>query len=144
MTTTINFAPLQDPIVDVDQSGKTDGRVKKSWFIYFNTLADGDQGTDWTPVATNLTGTNTLVGKYFRNAGFIDLWITVDTSTTSGSTLGSTYFELPFDVTVASACDVVYASTVVQGIIDPSTNRLFSPTWSTSNVVTITARVFTK
>ena len=144
MAVTLSGAPTNDPIIEVDQQGKTSGNLKKSWFIYFSGQESGDEGTDWTPVATNLTGTNTLDGRYFKNSGFIDFWITVDTSTTSGSTFGSTYFDLPFDVTVASACNIVYGATVAQGIIDPSTNRCFPATWSTSNVVTITGRVFTK
>lgn len=138
MSVSILSAPIQDPMVDGS------GRPRKSWTFFFNQLVDGDSGTDWTPVSANLTGTNTYNGKYFKNSGFIDFWITVDTTTTSGSTLGSTYFELPFDVTVASPCFVVYGSTAAMGIIDPSTNRCFPPTWSTANVVTITGRVFTK
>jgi len=144
MAITLSGAPTNDPIIEVDQQGKTSGALKKSWFIYFSALESGDEGTDWTPTASGITGTNTYDGKYFANSGFIDFWITIDTSTTSASTFGSSYFEMPFDVTVATACNVVYGSTVAQGIIDPSTNRCFPPTWSTSEVVTITGRVFTK
>ena len=131
-------APIQTAMVTAK------GFAEKAWVFFFNSIVDGDQGTDWTPTATGFTGTNTYTGKYFRNSGFIDFWIIVDTSTTAGSTLGSSYFELPFDVSQASACDAVYGSTVGQGIIDPSTNRCFPPSFSSVVPVTITARVFTK
>jgi len=138
MSTTINSAPIQDNVIDESR------KATKTWIFFFNALSDGDNGTDWTPVSSGITGTNTYTGKYFKNSGFIDFWITVDPTTTSSATFGSSYFELPFDVTVASSCSVVYGSTVAQGIVDPSTNRCFPASWSTSAVVTITGRVFTK
>jgi hypothetical protein len=138
-------APIKDPIIEVDRSGKTDGFIKKTWIFFFNQVVDGDNGSDWTPIATNLSGSYTLTGKYFRNAGFIDFWINVDPITSSTSTLGTTFIELPFDASVATSCTAVYGSTVAQGIIDPSLNRLFPPSWgAVASVVTISGRVFTK
>lgn len=142
---TLFSPPIQDPIIEVDANGKTEGRIKKTWVFFFNQLADGDTGTEWTPVATNLTGSYTLSGKYFKNSGFIDFWITVDPTTSSTSTLGTTYFELPFDATVSTQCQAVYGSTAALGIIDPSLNRCFPPSWAAvATVVTISGRVFTK
>ena len=135
----IQSAPISEPLAD--QSG----RARKAWVFFFNQLSDGDQGTLWTPVATGITGSPEYDGKYFKNAGFIDFWITIDPVTTTSSTLGSSYIELPFDVTVATPCAVAYGSTVAFGIIDPSTNRCFLPTWSgVTGVVTISGRVFNK
>jgi len=139
MATTIQSSPIQERVVDQA------GRATKPWVFFFNGLVDGDPGTDWPVTASGITGSPTYTGKYYKNAGFIDFWVTVDPVTSTDSTFGSSYIELPFDVTVATACTVVYGSTVAFGIIDPSTNRCFTPAWSAvASVVTISGRVFIK
>jgi hypothetical protein len=132
-------APIQDLLTDKN------GRLTKSWISYFNQISDGDDGREWTPIATNLAGDYTLTGKYFKNSGFIDFWIQIDPTTSSTSTLGTTYIDLPFDVTVSSYIVAIYGSTTAIGIVDPSLNRVFPPSWAAvASTITLTGRVFTK
>jgi len=132
-------APIQDLLTDKN------GRLTKSWISYFNQISEGDDGTEWTPIATNLGGAYTLTGKYFKNSGFIDFWIQIDPSTSSTSTLGTTYIDLPFDVSVASYVVAIYGLTTSSGLVDPSLNRIFPPSWAAiTTPVTLTGRIFTK
>ena len=137
--TLIQEAPISDPVVDENR------KAKKTWIFFFNQLSSGDNGTSFTPVASNLSGAFTLSGKYFKNSGFMDLWVTIDPSTSSTSTLGTTYVELPFDATISSPCFAVYGTTILTGLIDPTTNRMFLPAWTAiTQVITVTARIYLK
>lgn len=139
MSNVIQSPPIKDPVVDKD------GRANKSWVFYFNQVSEGDDGTSWTPIATNLGGSYALSGKYYKNSGFIDFYITIDPTTSSTSTAGSTYIDLPFDVSIASVCFATYSSTALIGAVDPSTNKIYPPSWSgITSVVTLTGRAFTK
>jgi hypothetical protein len=139
MTVSFNTAPIQDSVVGED------GKAKKTWIFFFNALSSGDNGTNWTPVSSALDGTYNLTGKYFRNSGFIDFWIIITPITSSTSTGGTTYIELPFDVTISSACFAVYTTNLLAGLVDAATNRVLSPTWtSVTDIITITGRVYTK
>ena len=137
--TSFNEAPIQDPVIGDDK------KAKKTWIFFFNQLSSGDSGTAWTPVFSNLAGSFNISGRYFRNSGFIDVWVQIDPITNSTSTLGTTYIELPFDATISSPCNAIYGTTILQGLIDPSTNRMLPPSWAAvGTVVTLTARIYTK
>lgn len=56
--------PIQTPISEQSQDGQL---VTLPWTLYFNSLFNGDTGTEWTPEFDNLTvvGTPILTGRYF-------------------------------------------------------------------------------
>lgn len=133
--------PTQDLIVDKN------GKATKSWIIYFQTQATGDTGQQWSPVATNLTavGTPTITGAYYQNQGFTDFWIRIAPATSTTSTLGSTYFDLPFQIDVDSGAVAVTGSSATACAVNASTKRLFPPSWTTiATPITLSGRVFSQ
>ena len=139
MSSVLQSAPIKDAVVNKQ------GFANKSWVFYFNLLSDGDDGTSFTPVVTSLGGIYNLAGKYFKNSGFVDFYVTIDPITSSTSTTGVTTITLPFDASVASVCFAVYNNTVLTGIISSVENKIFLPSWSAITfLTTITGRVYTK
>jgi len=133
--------PLFDPIVDEQ------GYVSAiTWTLFFQQLTAGDNGTTFTPIATNLgsVGTPTINGVYYQNQGFTDFYITVTPATNTTSTVGSTYFSLPFDVTIDGGCFATTTGSSGVGMVDAANNRVYTPNWSAITVpVTISGRVKT-
>ena len=135
--------PVRDKMVDENAN------VRTSWILFFQGITDGDPGNKWTPTATNLTatGTPTITGNYYENAGYTDFWINIIPGTDTTATAGSTYFELPFDVKVDAPCFAVAGLTGGSqiGMVEATTNRCYPPSWSAVTVpLTISGRVLTK
>lgn len=147
---TIPISPgTQDPILETDEKQRPlpEGYVASDWYLFFQQLIAGDTGNTainpWNPVAVNLgqTGVPTITGNYYQNQGFTDFWIRIQPGTNTTSTQGVTYFELPFAVSVDSACFVGGTPGAV-GLIDSATKRAYPPAWTNSTAtLTITGRV---
>lgn len=123
---------------------ETTGLPKLSWIQFFTGLFTGDTGTSFTPVAVGLgaVGTPTFVGAYYRSGQFMDFYIYIVPGTNTTSTSGSTYFDLPFDVTQDGACTASTGVTASAGGVSASANRVFPPSWSNINVpITLSGRV---
>lgn len=113
-----------------------------NWLIFFDQLASGDTGTEWTPTFTGLTevGTATKTGKYFRLSKTLAYYrIVITPSTNTSSVLGTTYcnnFPLTMradgmNVTCSSYTASVSGSTA-------SDNRIYAATWTTiTSAITI-------
>jgi len=140
----------QEPILQTDQDNKPlpEGLISSSWYLFLQNLIVGDTGqtssSPWVPVATNLTFAGSppvITGNYYQNEGFTDFWIRIVPGTSTTSTAGTTYFDLPFAVTVDGAC-IVGGLPGAVGLIDAATKRCFPPPWSavTANI-TISGRV---
>lgn len=132
-------APITEPVIE-----QSTLLAKGSWTLFFNGLYTGDTGTIWTPIATNLTqvGVATITGAYYRSGQFIDFYIKIVPGTSTSSTAGSTYFDLPFDVLQDGACEASTGLTSSPGGLQASTNRVYPPNWAaTGNTITISGRV---
>lgn len=140
---------LEAPIYE--ELAYKDGKARTAWVLFFQNLIIGDRGRTknspqgvWTPTATNLTtvGTPTITGNYYQNQGFTDFWITITPATSTSSTAGTTYFDLPFDVLVDSSCTAINGLTgAALGVVVASSNRVYPPSWAAiTNSITINGR----
>jgi len=101
--------------------------------------ATTSKGT-WTPTATNLTvvGTPTYQGWYtqINDRVLWELYITVAGGTTA-STANSTYFTgLPGTNLAKTTCVAVQDSGTASlgvGLVDVTTNRVYTPTWAATS-----------
>jgi hypothetical protein len=126
---TVDAPPIYTPIVDEG------GKSTLPWTLFFNSVFDGDAGTQWTPSFVNLTtvGTPTITGAFYAISNYLKYFrinITPDTSTSA--TAGSTYCDnLPFDVlsdgVCASASGLLGGSL---GMVRGDTGRVYVPSWS--------------
>lgn len=131
MTGTVQPPPVKDVLVDAE------AKPSISWLIFFNSLYEGDIGTDWTPTFTSLTevGTATKTGKYIlvgRRLCYFVVKITPSTSTSATS--GTTYID-NFPLTFASdgLCAALQTSGAIGaaiGAIQAANNRIYVPSWS--------------
>jgi len=132
-------APIGDKIVD--ESGK----ATVTWIIFFTLLVTGDVGNKkWTPIVTNLTsvGSPTITGDYYTNNGFTDFWIRIVPGTSTTSTGGSTYIDLPFNVVYDNGGFTLLNGNTGVNYIDAASRRCFPAGWTTTTFpVTITGRV---
>lgn len=136
MTNQINAIPTSEPIADKD------GKVNLSWALFFQTLVQGDTGNKFKPDVQGLTGSATITGVYYQNSGFIDFYIRIVPDTTTSSTAGSTYVNLPFVVNSDSACFAVTGNTAGVGGIVAASQRAFFPAWSNlASPITVSGRV---
>lgn len=147
---TYQDAPITDPVIEFGSQKVNDdafGKPRLSWIKWFQGVTQGDIGTRWAPVPTNLTtsGTPTITGAYYQNQGFTDFWIRIVPGTNTSSTGGTTYFQLPFNVTVDGACHAVSGLLGSNaGMVDAVTDRCYPPSWSAVTVpLTIVGRVVT-
>jgi hypothetical protein len=141
MTRTVTPPPLYDRMID------DEGKPTMAWTLFFNSIYLGDQGTEWTPVATSLgsTGTPTLTGTYYRiSSKLVYFNIVVTPATDTTSTAGTTYFTgLPFDISANGFCTAQSLNLGGQtGMVVASNDRIYPPAWTTISVpVTITGVV---
>lgn len=135
-------APIFDPVIEGNE-----GKARKSWVLWFQQIFQGDNGTEFSPIATGLGISGpapTIIGSYYQNQGFTDFEITITPN--GGNTTavaGTTYFDLPFDVKYDTACFAVSGLLGDNpGMIEASSNRCYVPAWSAVTVpLTITGRV---
>lgn len=134
MSKSSNTAPLFDPVVD--ESGK----AQLSWVLFFNSLYEGDVGTEWVPTFTSLTqagGSATISAKYYRigrRLAFFRVQITPVTSTSS--VMGTTYIDNfpPSPVADGVCFSVAGTSGGSLGIVSAGSNRIYLPTWTAVTV----------
>lgn len=134
----LNPPPIQQPILE------STGLLTLQWILFLNALYDGDTGTAFTPVDTSLgsIGTPTLTGVYYRDGQFIDFYIYIVPATSTTSTAGTTYFDLPFDVKQDDACLAAGNLGAAVGMVTSSNNRVYPPAWAgAAYPITIRARV---
>lgn len=131
MTGTVQPPPVKDVLIDESL------KPSISWLIYFNSLYEGDIGTDWSPTFVSLgtSGTPTITGKYIlvgrRLCYFI---VRIVPGTTTTSTSGTTYID-NFPLTFASdgLCAAVQTSGGISsaiGAIQAANNRIYTPGWT--------------
>lgn len=128
---TLAIPPLYDKIVGEDD------KANLNWTIFFQNIANGDSGNDWSPTFTNLTvsGTPIITGRYYNISKYLTLFrVSIDHSGgNSTSTAGTTYvegFPLPF-----AADGIVFAVTGNlgdgPGQIVANSGRIYVPAWTT-------------
>lgn len=121
--------PIQEAMIDQD------GFPSVPWIMFFNSVFQGDYGTDWTPVFDSLTsvGTPTITGNYklvSRQLVFFRITVTPSTSTTATSgTTAVTNFPMTF-----SNHGIVFAvannSGTNSGMVNATDNKIYVPSWS--------------
>lgn len=127
---TIEAPPITDIMIEQN------GLPRISWTIFFNSVFEGDGGTEWTPTFTSLgsTGTPTISGRYFRiNQRFCLFFVTITPATDTSSTAATTYISnFPLTFAIDSVCFASTGSGAVQAIggIRASDNRIYTPAWS--------------
>lgn len=129
--------PKTEPLVDEDKFSTL------NWIAFFESLADGDTGTAWTPTFIGLTetGTATKTGKYWRltkNLAFFRITITpaTDTSAVAGTTYSDNF---PLTITASGVSFSISGSTAATAGVTSSDKRIYTGTWTTiTNPVTIT------
>lgn len=115
-----------------------DDKVNLNWTIFFQSLADGDVGTAWTPTFVNLTsvGTPTIEGRYYQLSKYITFFrITITPTTNTSSVATSTYCDnIPVVPTASGVCAAV-GNTVGVGLgIVTTTGRIYTPDWTAATV----------
>lgn len=133
--------PIQQPLTE------RTGLPTLQWILFFQGIFNGDSGTTWTPqpVGLGTVGTPTISGIYYKNAGFIDFYITISPGTNTSSVAGTTYIPLPFDVALDSTCFAVTGTQSVPGAINAAQDRVYPPTWTNlTSIITIHGRAVAK
>lgn len=131
-------APITDSVVDDNR------KCRPTWVEYFGALSNGDVGTSFTPVFTNLgsTGTPTISGVYYQNQGVTYFAVKIVPATDTSSVAGSTSFTLPFSVSVDTVCYTVAGLSVNLGVVNAASKTVYPPTWTNLTVpITITGIV---
>lgn len=134
----ITEAPISDNVIDDSK------KARPTWVEFFASLTRGDVGTTWTPVITGLTstGTPTISGVYYQNAGFTDWVVKIVPATDTSSTLGVTFITLPFGVTADQPCFAVTGTSAANGVVNAAAKQAYTPTWTAITApVTISGRV---
>lgn len=112
----------------------TAGTVSSQWSLFFKYLWNGDQGQDYTPTATSLTGTATITGRYYRlSKGLYYLRIRVVPATDTSSVAGTTYASFPMTVPAFGNLGVINETTnqSIGTAVITSNGRIYLPTWTT-------------
>lgn len=131
---TLTPPPLFHPLTDKN------GSITMPWIIYFTGLSVGDQGTIWTPDFQSLTsvGTPTFSGVYYKIGSLLTYFTAVVTpATNTSATAGTTFIDnFPELISADGACFAVSGSTgsLVAGIAQGNSNRIFVPGWTTITV----------
>ena len=138
--TTLSPPPIYDPIAG------DDGKVSKSWALYFNDQYNGDQGTEWTPVATSLgsTGTPVITGIIYQVSKKLSVFrILITPATNTSSVAGTTYFTgLPITVNAAGFCTAQSSNLGDPTGMVTTAGRIYTPTWTNITVpVTVTGLI---
>lgn len=80
--------PKTEELIDEDKFATL------NWLVFFDQLANGDDGTTWTPTFVGLTetGTATKTGRYYRISKTLVYYrIVITPATDTSSVLGTTY-----------------------------------------------------
>ena len=121
--------PIQEPVTDQE------GFPSVPWIMFFNSVFQGDYGTDWTPIFSNLTavGTPTLTGNYkliSRQLVFFRVTVTPATSTTATAAT-TTIDNFPMTFTSNGIVVAVHSNTgTLSGMVNATDNKIYVPAWS--------------
>lgn len=123
--------PIRDTVID------NNGLPTLPWTLFFNSTFQGDSGTEWLPNIVNLTGGATLTGRYYQISQYLTYnTITITPDSSTSSTSGSTYIDnFPLQMAGDGFCiSVAGTSGGSIGVCDSSSNRIYTPTWSSVGV----------
>lgn len=125
--------PTYAPIVD------NAGKVALPWDLFFTALFEGDLGDTWLPNFINLgvSGTPTISGRYYQISSEIAVfWVDIQPSTNTSSIAGTTYIDnFPLTPSADGFCVAVSGGQGTNaGMIDASTNRIYTPAWSSVSI----------
>jgi hypothetical protein len=132
----IATAPIQEAVIEQD------GISTIQWTLFFNRVAAGDAGTEWTPVFANLTeagGAASITGTYVyltKRLVFFRVTITPAASGSTSSTSGSTAIT-NFPLTLAESGVVAAAYSLggtTTGMINAGDNAIYPPSWTTISI----------
>lgn len=121
--------PKTEPLTDDDKF------TTLNWLAFFDTLANGDTGTAWTPTFVGLTetGTATKTGRYFRiskTLAYFRIVITPATDTTAVN--GTTYCDnFPLLISQAGVCVTLSGFTAAVSGCTASDKRIYTASWTT-------------
>lgn len=126
----VNPPPINDLLIE------DTGLPRVSWIEFFNSLFEGDGGTDFVPAFVSLgsTGTPTITGRYYRvTQRLCVFYVTITPATDTTSTAATTYISnFPLSFALDSVCFASTGSGAVQAIggIRASDNRIYTPAWT--------------
>lgn len=136
--TSITEPPIYEPLSrDKEQPA---GVASLPWILFFNSLFNGDTGTDWVASFSNLTvvGTApTITGKTYRlGRSLVYFRVTITPGTNTSSTAGTTYINnFPFIMTGDGTCIAVSGLLGSNpGMCDRASNKIYVPGWSAVTV----------
>jgi hypothetical protein len=138
MTDRASGPPLYAPMTE-NSAGK-ENVVTLPWGGFFNSLFEGDAGTQWTPVFTSLTeagGAAAISASYHRiNQNMVYWTIVIDPATSVSATAGTTYASgFPLSFTLDSFCVAVSGGLgALPGHVVASNNRIYIPALSAVTV----------
>jgi hypothetical protein len=122
--------PKTEPLVDDDKF------TTLNWLAFFDTLANGDTGTAWTPTFVGLTetgGTATKTGRYFRISKTLAYFRIVITPVTDTSAVaGTTYCDnFPLLISQAGVCVTLSSFTAAVSGVTAADKRIYTAAWTT-------------
>lgn len=129
--TGVSPAPIYDQVIDEE------GKANLSWILFFNSLYEGDTGTEWTPTFTSLTevgGSATITGRYYRVGRRLCYFrVLITPVTNTSATAGTTYINnFPITFSNDGFCVAMTANTGSNaGHVVASNNRIYVPSWTT-------------
>lgn len=143
--------PIYNPVVDIGNDGGTNGNGKDSgssgiatqpWILFFSQLFDGDSGTAWLPLFTNLTevgGAPSITGIYYqltRRIAYFRIDIVPQGGSNTSSTAGSTLVNnFPLKMIGNGICFAVSGLLGSNsGACDQTSNNIYVPSWSAVTV----------
>ena len=127
--------PLYESVVDES------GIATMPWTLYFQSVSNGDSGTDWTPTIQNLTevgGSATLTGRYYKISKNIIFFRAVVTPATNTSATTSTYIDnFPLSMSADGAVVTVAGQAgvgVALGVCDSADGFIYTGAWTAASV----------
>lgn len=135
--TSIKAPPVYEPLSRDDEHPA--GVASLPWILFFNSLFNGDTGTQWSPVFTSLTtvGSPTITGKAYRiGRSLVFFRVTIVPGTSTTSVAGTTYINnFPFIMAGDGICFAVSGLLGSNsGMCDLASNRVYVPGWSAVTV----------
>lgn len=125
--------PLYERVIDAK------GIATSAWTLFFQSVSNGDSGTDWTPTIVSLTGSATLTGRYYKISKDIVFFRAVVTpDTTTSSTAGTTYIDnfplnMAADGFVLGVAGDAGLGTGL-GVAASGSGRIYTPAWTSASV----------
>lgn len=120
--------PKTEPLVDEQYFATL------NWLIFFDQLANGDEGTAWTPTFVGLTevGTATKTGIYYRLSKKLVFYrIVITPGTNTSSVAGTTYCNnFPLTMTRDGVNVTCSGFTAAVGGSTYSDKRIYTAAWA--------------